>query len=139
MLFWKASFTHMVDRTQFAAIALMGVGLLLLTVVPDVTSDLTTADQRAGLAVIGGVLVFGAGGWAYYDIDRGGKMDERYVKIHLRAAFLAWWGTFWIVLTLDFVLEDVALSLPVGSTLTWIGMASLVLYVLGVPIFERLM
>lgn len=129
----------MLDRRQAAAIALMAIGLLFLTVVPDLTAEWASADLRLAMGATGGLTVFGAGSWGYYDVDRRGLMDERYVKIFLRAAFFAWWGSFWLLLTLDSVMDDVSLGLSADSALVWVSAASLGLFLVGIFVFERLM
>ncbi|WP_250137894.1 hypothetical protein [Halorientalis salina] len=119
-----------------AAIGIMVLGLLALTVGADTVGD---GPISALIATVGGVAAATGGVWGYRISERRGDYDERYHQIILRGGAISSWVFYWAVAIWWQVDSNTDITTPILSPLAWLLAVPWVTYGLAYLYYTRVM
>ncbi|MFB6251196.1 MAG: hypothetical protein ABEI27_05845 [Halobellus sp.] len=112
-------------RERFGAWALLGVGIVLVAVLPEAIGQSLSSDALLALSVVGGVVVWAGATWD--DVICRRYRDERVAEIHYRAGYNTALAFSALLGTLIFVVTNLDRSVSVAM-LTGVLFGSLAVY-----------
>lgn len=127
----------MADRKQYAAGALVGLGLIIGFAAPLVFNSSLDENIRLGLATVGGLTTFGGGFWFGNQHYNRENLDERFIKIHHRAGWNGFWAVLTVLGTAIFVFETTSVTVSLAEVDLYLMFVGLFAYILSVSWYKR--
>lgn len=127
----------MADSKQYAAGALVGVGLIIGFASPLVFKSSFGENIRLALATVGGLTTFGGGFWFGNQHYNRENLDERFIKIHHRAGWNGFWAFLTVLGTSILVFESTTVTVSLAEVDLYLMFVGLVAYILSVSWYKR--